>query len=382
MHPTSLFAILLAAPAVAQAIRTVGPGQSYPDIAAAIAASSPGDILKVAAGTYAQFTLDKGVTVRADPYGAAVVVTGPAGLDTCIFELPAGQSGAVEGLNLQTLVVVRPPSGATTAGALAFTGTNVEWGVTVQDAHLVLRNCVVNGFSTALELTGAAAVTAVQCSFFGRQASWLPNPCGVKAGGTATLHLGSCQVRGGTNGFHGITSVGNGAVLSGSARAWFVDTNVSAWSQNVLPCVAVVNTSTEPVAFERGAALDALGNPNSFQGAVQNSLVLGITSTSQIQIGQPFAMDFHTRPGFPVFVHATFFLQAPAPHPLLTQPDWGFVPNSIFLAGIVADAQGLAPYSVVIPNLPFLQDLQLWFCGWSAVDLPVQLAPVLGGTIR
>lgn len=381
MHTLAPLAFLVAAPALAQAVLTVGPGQTYPDIAAAVAAATPGDVVRVTAGTYGPFTLAKGVTLRAEPIGASVVVTG-AGVDTCYFELPANQTATIEGLNLRVAVVVRRPGGAGAAGAVAFTGTNVEWGMQVQDAHTVLRNCIVNGFGTALELSGAAAVTAVQCSFLGRQASWVPTPHGVKAGGAATLHLGACQVRGGTSGFHGITSVGNGVTLSGAVRSWFVDTDVAAWNQPWLPCPAVVTTSTEPVAFERGSAIDNLGNPGSFVGAVQNRLVLGVTSTDQIQVGQPFAMDFHTRPGLPVFVHATFFLQAPVAHPILTQPDWGFVPNSIFLAGMVADAQGLAPYSVGIPNLPFLQDLPLWFCGWSATDLPVQLAPVLGGVIR
>jgi hypothetical protein len=81
-------------------------------------------------------------------------------------------------------------------------------------------------------------------------------------------------------------------------------------------------------------------------------------------------------------VHAMFQLQAPVDIPILAQADWGFVPNSIFLGGILADAQGLAPFSVTIPNLPLLQDMQLWFCAWSATTLPAQLAPVLGGTIR
>lgn len=379
--PLSPLAFLLATSAMAQAVHTVGPGQTYPDIAAAIAAAAPGDIVRVAAGTYGTFTLDKGLTLRADPIGAAVVVAG-TGIASCYFEPPANQTATVEGLTLQVTAVVRRPGSGMPAGAVAFTGTNVEWGMNVQDANVVLRNCVVNGFGAALELTGASAATAVQCSFLGRQGSWVPQPDGARVGGTSTLHMGSCLVRGGTNGFHGVTGVGNGVVVSGAARTWFVDTDVSVWNQPWLPCTAVVNTSTEPVAFERGSAIDNLGNPGSFQGVVQNSLVLGVTSTDQIEVGLPFDMDFHTRPGLPVFVHATFFLQAPVAHDILTQPDWGFVPNSIFLAGLVADAQGLAAYSVGIPNLPFLQDLPLWFCAWSATDLPVQLAPVLGGIIR
>lgn len=381
MHSKHLLVLLFAAPLAAQTVRTVGAGQPYPDIASAIAASSAGDIVQVTAGTYGAFTLNKALLVRAEPAGAVVTVFGGTS-QPCYFELPAGQSATVEGIDLMTIAYVRPPAGAAAAGAMAFVGTDIEYGLTVQDANAVLRGCVVNGFGTALELTGGGAATATQCSFLGRQASWLPNPNGVRAGDSSTLQLGNCQVRGGTNGFHGILAVGNGAVVSGTARTWFVDTDVAAWSQNVIACAAVVNTSTAPVVFERGSAVDNLGNPNSFVGPVANDLVLGLTSTDQMQVGQPFAIDFRTRPGYPVFVHATFFLQAPTSYQILAQPEWGFVPNSIYLGSLVADAQGLAPYSVVIPNLPFLHDMQLWFCGWSATELPVQLAPVLGGAIR
>lgn len=381
-HPMCLSVLLCATPALAQTLHTVGPGLMHPDIVAALAAAAPGDVVHVTAGTYAAFMLDKGVTLRAEPFGASVVVAGPASLAACIVELPAGQTAAIEGLELRTQVLVRPPAGAAAAGAVAFTGTDVTLGMTVQDANAVLRDCVVDGFGTALELLGTASVSAVQCQFRGAPASWLPNPCGIRAGGSSSLHVGNSFVRGGTNGFHGVTAAANGVQATGAARAWFVDTDVAAWNQSTLPCAAVSNQSSSPIAFERGSALDNLGAPGSFVGAVQDSLVLGVSTNDQIEIGQLFTLDFRTRPGLPVFVHATFFLQAPVSYPIVVQPDWGFAANSIFLAGMVADGQGQATYGIVIPPLPFLQDLQLWFSAWSAIDLPVQLAPVLGGTVR
>jgi hypothetical protein len=33
------------------------------------------------------------------------------------------------------------------------------------------------------------------------------------------------------------------------------------------------------------------------------------------------------------------------------------------------------------PNVTGLQHLPVWFCAWSAIDLPLQLSPVLGGWI-
>ena len=124
------------------------------------------------------------------------------------------------------------------------------------------------------------------------------------------------------------------------------------------------------------------GAGNSWQGAVQNGLVLGLSSATPLVRGGVFQLDFRSRPGLPVIAHGAFKLDAPATIGFAAQPEWGFATNSVQIALLIADSQGRANAAITVPNSPLLQDLPLWFCGWTEQGLPVQLSPVLGGLIR
>ncbi|MCA8950570.1 MAG: right-handed parallel beta-helix repeat-containing protein [Planctomycetes bacterium] len=372
----------------AQSVLRVGPGQTYADIPPAIAAAAPGDLVLVAAGTYSPFTLDKGITLRADPVGAAVDIGVINQTGAIVCAVPAGQHGHLEQLSCLQAVEVRPPQGATTAGAVSFVDLDLLATVTVQGAALALHRCVCRGYTVTghgLVLGGAATVSASQCTIFGGSTFFAAAPSGIAASGTATLSCSDCTIEGGYQGsVHTIVAIASGIALTGAARVWLVDSTANALQAPFVNAFAVGidNQSSQPVTIERCTVLDSRGNPNVWTGTVQPGLLLGLSTTAPMVRGSTFRLDFRSRPGLPVAAHGAFGLGAPASLPLLVQPEWGFAANSIPLALMIADAQGAAGLPVTLPNVAWLQDLPLWFCGWTEQNLPLQLSPVVGGLVR
>jgi hypothetical protein len=86
-----------------QATLTVGAG-GYPNVDAAIAAASPGDVIIVLPGAYSPFTLTKGVTLR--PAVPNTVVFGSSAFPAVVTaQIPPGQTGHIHGLRFGALVV-------------------------------------------------------------------------------------------------------------------------------------------------------------------------------------------------------------------------------------------------------------------------------------
>jgi hypothetical protein len=97
--------------------RFVGPGSTFPDIATAVTASSHGDRIVAAAGTYAAFTLTKALLIVPDGSGPVVIDTTfgkllvmniPAGLDVALYGLTIGGASpqGMEVNNCQGVVVL------------------------------------------------------------------------------------------------------------------------------------------------------------------------------------------------------------------------------------------------------------------------------------
>lgn len=368
---------------LAQATLLVGPGQTYTDIPAAIAAAQPGDRVLVHAGTYSPFDLDKGILLRAEPLGASVSVTGSSA-QYLNLRVPAGQSALIAGIQFTTALWLQLPPGQTTAGPLSLENVTAAGGILVYDAHLTLRECQVRNYGTGISMQGASTLSAVQSTIAANFQSFFPAVDGITAGGMSHVHLSGCTVTGGTAGFHSLVAAGNGVTLSGGARGWFVDSTLQSYQGPVWPFtpVGLSNQSSVAATVERCVLRDSNGIAPSSTGLVQNGLVVGLSSSTPLARGSTFTLDYHSRPGLPVIAHAAFGLSTPAIYALVAQPDFGFVLNSFPIAFAVADPQGLASVSITLPNSAWLQDLQLWFGGWSEQSLPVQLAPVLGGIIR
>ena len=385
--------LVVALPLTAQSVLRVGPGQTYADIPAAIAAAAPGDLVLIAAGTYSIFKLDKGLTLRPSPVSAAVMV----GVNTLsapsVVEVPIGQRAHLEHLDMRQPVVVRdpvvvgPPTGVSTAGVVSFTEVTVLGGVRVEGAALAMHRCDINGFGGhGVSLAGASTFSASQCTISASSAWFLlPAPAGIFAGDTSKVMVSDCTIEGGfIGGVHSIAALGSGITLTGAAKAWCVDSSVLAFQAPLFSPAApgISNQSTQPITIERTSMVGSQGNAGSSVGAVQNSLVLGLAMSQPLVRGSTTQLNFGTRPGLPVIVHGSLGLGAPMIYPSIAQSDWGFQSNSITLGFLVANTQGQASLPISLPNSVWLQDLPLWFCGWSGLSLPVQLSPVVGGLVQ
>ncbi|MCP3917657.1 MAG: hypothetical protein GY711_19090 [bacterium] len=87
--------LCLALPAAADVLR-VGPAQPYSEVADAVAAAVDGDLILIASGTYAGFTVDdKALWIAAHP-GAHVVVG-----EVAVDDLAAGKSLRLTGFSDQ-----------------------------------------------------------------------------------------------------------------------------------------------------------------------------------------------------------------------------------------------------------------------------------------
>jgi len=204
----SLAFLVLASPAFA-GVRTVAPsGADHAQIAAAVLAAAPGDVVLVRAGTYAPFVIDGiGLTLLADP-GANVVVQGPV----VVRNVPAGEVVEIAGLRMGAM--------NTTALTLADCGGSVR---------LVDLQAWVAPNAIAVDLPGVrvercADVAISRCAFTG-PASPAPATaagCALRAS-ESTLSLHDSTLHGG----FGLSGTASGAaggdggaaleVLSGSA---------------------------------------------------------------------------------------------------------------------------------------------------------------------
>lgn len=379
-----LVAIAISAPAISQAVLRVGAGQAFPDIGAAVAAASPGDRILIDAGTYGGFVLDKGVLLRPEPAHAQVNIGSFSSAIDC--EVPVGQTALLEGLDLDGLLNVRKPVGQVAAGTISLIDVDSSSGITIDDAALALRGCVfLGGRAEGIKMTGAAVLNAVQCTIQGGRVSWFPlMRQGIAASGQSSIVASNCTITGGAiSSIHTYTNVSSGVSLTGNAQASFVDSRIAAFAPNSFSTVVgLANASAVPVVLERTTTVSAVLQSPSVSGLVDNSLVLGLTTQTPLVRGSTFTLDFKTRPALPVVAHLTLQLATPSSHPAVAQKQWGFIANSIVLGQFVSDAQGDVSVSIAVPNTAWLLDLPVWFVGWSGDSLPVQLSPVLGGTIR
>jgi hypothetical protein len=378
-------ALVCSIPLAAQSTLHTGPGQTFPDIATAIAAAVPGDLVLVHAGTYAPFTLDRGVTIRAEPIGAAVDIYSSTASQNVIAAVPAGQHGILQELVLRYPLDVVVPNGASACGVFSMLDVDCVGGVSVVDAHVMMQDCYVGGGQQdAVSLQGTSTLVATQCDIrggFSGNVVFTP-VYGVIADQQSQVHMSNCMVTGGSRGWvHSTFFGGNGVGMFGSSRGWFVDCTLQAY-QSGYAGVGLETLSTVPPVLERVLTKNNAALSPSVVGTTQNGVLLGLSGNTPLVRGSTLQLEFATRPGFPVIAHVSLQLAAPGSFSVVAQPVWGFAQYSLQFAFAFADGQGHVTVPFTIPNSPWLKDLPLWFCGWSEQNLPVQLSPVLGGLIR
>jgi len=381
-----LAAMALSAALTAQTTRTVGPAGAFPDIQAAVAASTAGDVVLVSAGTYPPFTADRAITVRAEPQGAAVHVarTGPV-----LFQMPSGGAGAralLSGIDFDGDVLV----GASVGGLVVFEDCVIRGRMLIDRTDVALQFVdVLGGGSDGIAIQGAN-LSISQSSVSGGQ-TFGAAPAGIRAGSGAQIQISHCTIEGGAAvfGTHSVLDAGVGMILRDSAQAWISDSTVTSFplTANRTTEYAIDNGATHPVQVARTTLR---GGPTSRAtvGALQPAALVtvaapgSILAHSSLRRGTSWTVSVTGSPGQFAVAHGTLALAAASSHPLLLQPEWGFAAQSDVFAFVGLDAAtGQGAFSVGIPNLPSLLDASFWVSAWSGPTLPVALSAPVGGLI-
>lgn len=374
--PFAVFAVGLPS----QSTLVVGGPTGLPQIRQALAIAQPGDVIEVLPGTYAQFTANVGVTIRAVSPGSVVIVPDPQYYGPCllcgdeartVLAPPAGQSLHVVGLvftNISTAGVrtwLEVRGGRTTLDGCHVQGwaQAASAALWIEDAHAHLQDCSVYYQAYASGFAGIHALDSVVTAVDTR----------VQVGGPFTN--GHCLKLPGTT-FQGsrltLSSISETCVVAGGAPVWISDSDIWGGSTNHCTITGAVELSrctlpTTPVACGLS------GNGPS---------QLGIGRPAALQAGGTFQLDFRTEANGFVLVFAGPELATVSWGPLLVQPSWLQEATSFPVTLLLADAQGAASVSWPIPAGPGITNQKLWFKGLSGWTFPLQVSPPVGGVVR
>lgn len=353
--------LLFAVPLAAQTTHTVGPG-GFSTIQQAVNAASPGDTVAVSPGSYAGFTLPLGATVRANSPGTVAVNS------ATVVQPPVGQVANVVGLQLGYTSV--GGGGVSTfdgcvwgqaSGTLSVAGTTVV----LQRCTLVQPTPPVVAFAT---LRAQSATLSVVDSLVQGSAPGLFGPPGLPIDLQDVRFFGSgLTVRAVS------TAVAWPALRGDSAcRIWISDSTLDTG-----PNGCTIDTLFGPLL---GRIDRCVLTPNC--SLLPQGFVLGASTTVPTR-GAAFAATFRTQPfGLLAVVHGTAL--AASTWPALEQPLLLQVANAAPLATLVADAQGVAAASWLLPASPAFAGYPLWLqgIGFGGAAFQLQVSPPVGGPVR
>jgi hypothetical protein len=378
--------LLGAAPLVAQTVWTVGPTSPHTTIAAAIAAAQPGDIIAVQAGTYAPFTLDKGLTIRAEPIGAAVQIQLSTTAQTTAL-IASGAHARICGIDFPRFHIGH---GVLSFEDCEFVAPNdlVSSNITLLGGSATFTRCrVIHGVPAVYANTGA--LSFVQCEVRGGSTMlYNSSSSAVYAWGTAKVHASDS-----------LFAAGQGwSASTGWPGIWAVQNN----EIDLVDCVVTGGDYVQPTAQYGGPAISA--NINSIVRHHRCTLTSGVSTSGSepptvgnvitepllgvsiqepgLLLGGSLHADFSAEPGDMVVVLASFGLTAPTTAPLVTPLQWGFAAQGSVVSWQIADASGNATYGFSIPSHPAYRDLGVWLTGAAFAGLPGRLSPPVGGVIR
>ncbi|MEZ6037155.1 MAG: hypothetical protein R3F29_06720 [Planctomycetota bacterium] len=387
--------------ASAQTVHLVGPG-GFAQIGAAIAAAAPGDIVRVAAGTYAEFVCDKGVTIVAMP-GAQVDIapsTGSANQSVTRFQLPAGHSARVRGLHFTSPLSLLSMATYVIDSTVAFESCTFAANLVsddllrVQNGAVWLRDCTLDVGQLSWPVPALRAdnsrVAAVDCTFRGNRLA----PDGFFGAGhgidasASDLHLVGCTVSGGDTMFLScFYPAGDALRLANGSRAWLADSTLTGGDGNG-NCgpggTALRNLGPAAVHLTRTTLVPGGGNPNGLAsvGPTVADTLIGLAAPSQPAIvGAPYAVAWRTTPGDVLFVLLSLEL-VPAPPAVTVEATWLSPPQSFWFATLVADVTGTATLQTGVPNTASLRDVGMWLTAVDLATSPWHVAPPIGGTLH
>lgn len=401
---TLLPSLLLLGSLGAQTVHLVGPG-GFPELDPAIAAASPGDILRVAPGTYSAFTLDKALTIEALP-GGEVGIYGF--VLTTRLRPPAGSTATISRLHFRNpwstfiSMTTRIERGTVFCEDCLFEAppTNGVAALTVDNATAVLRGCTLVGNGIAALAAGMdndglqcnnAGVFASDCWFRGSDTvgdSLGNGGDGVQAS-SSVVHLVHCRVEGGRQRSCFANPPGRGIALAGTSRLWLADSTVSGGhalcSLGAVGGIGLQNGTAVPAQLARSTITGGAGTPNpapAITGPTATAPLLGLGAASQpVLLGSPFTITYQTEPNWPIVVLLAGDL-AQRNEPLVAQPVVLAGAAPPVLALLFGDALGAAVYQTNLPNHPSLRSARLFVGAVAGLSTPLQTSPPLGGVAR
>ncbi len=372
-----LAAFLSSVAALAQTTLLVGPG-GFPQIRDALAVAAPGDVIEVQPGTYAQFTASVGVTIRAITPGTVLVEMDLAFLPPATeIAPPAGQVVNCIGLDFRPTAMsflffhhVVVSSGTATFDRCVVQAQTAN-ALSVDSARVHLQQCTLAGVGTGAAAIALAAnnavVTAVRCSFTGSSSASLPG---------AAVRLRSSELQGSQ------LQLTGGANLFGApgAAALDMDATSSAW---IGDSTLTGGGTTCPVSVGGGTGrLDRCTlAPAGACTSLPTGLVVGADSTTPLQNGSPFTVDYRTDPNQLVLIFASTGLSY-VPLPGITDQALTLDPGNLWLAtALLSDATGFATVTWNMPAGQFM-DTSLFVVGVGLTPALLALSPPVGGVIR
>lgn len=368
--------------AIAQATHFVGTS-GFPTIDAALAAAAPGDIVVVAPGTWAGFTVTRAVTIRAATPATAFVggvnyVNGAAGVVHLVDLDMVWLAVTNASCNVDHCRVVGAPatigsclsaSGAT----LRLVGSHVGSHGTPPSIAWFLPGCGL--------YADASVVSAVDTTILGRDIdSYHSNPLigagpGVALTNGSTLHASRMVIEGG-DGETATAYPPGGAVVATNSTFWITDSSLRC-GHALSSGGAVVGC---PVVGVSGRLTRCSLVPVACPPTVPTSgAMVGTHLVAPLQAGASFQIDFQVQPNDLVGVFASLDTSHVA-IPELEQPV-GLDLGSVFaLDVLLADVLGQASGTWALPA--GTSNLRLWLQGLTTAASPLQLSPPVGGVVR
>jgi hypothetical protein len=215
---STLLAIAFLAPAAAASTWVVAPtagvGVDFTDIASAITASAPGDVILVRPGSYGGFTVDVGVSILGD---SGAVVTGRVR----VSGVPAGPRATLANMSVRTVEVLQCSAAVTLEDIVSrplsadLNGASLTSMITITGSTDVrLRDVDADmGFNQGTFSALSASASRVEVTHSRLRGSWghshdiylfagAPEDGGdgIKASNGAGLHVSSTDILGGPGG--------------------------------------------------------------------------------------------------------------------------------------------------------------------------------------
>lgn len=402
---TALLAPTILTPALlAQATLRVGPG-GYSQIREALAVAASGDTILVAPGTYAHFEVPLPVVLRAEIPGTVFVQYDPSyAAPGCLLDpnCAIGEGASRFAAPFGTVVHVRgirflPTTTVTLAGVLVRHRVAVRSGrVTFDECVIEARGAVALAVSDAivhLQSTDVRSLgSAPAAAGFTLQRGLATAVGGVFAGGDASAGLvggpgleldtawfyGSfVEVRGGSH-----SAAGQAAPALRFANVYqvqFADSWLIAGTSAGGDACAVVGTGNLRVA--RTPFVTTASGCSTYVHAV----VLGISRSRPLELGQPFAVGATHDPGRPVAFFASTALATVDLYGIeqrvLVDPS-----RAVQIGFAVTDGSHSCSIQGAVPNDAALRGLEFWCVAVSTFGpgfpLPfVMITPPVGGVL-